>query len=103
MKVHIPFREQFKTLMLAEQKTCTSRTKRYGNMGDTFDAFGFTFELTNVFRASLGSVAQLLFYEEGFLDPKAFVICWKEIHPRKGYNPNQEVYIHSFKLLSGNI
>ena len=48
MNVIIPFRPEFKDKMLKGLKTATSRTKKYGNAGDTFNAFGATFRIIHV-------------------------------------------------------
>jgi len=85
--------------MLNGQKTMTSRTKRYGNVGDTFDVFGATFELTDVSKMTLQFVAYGYYQEEGCQFPTDFIDIWERIHPRKGYVPNQVVHTHFFKRI----
>ena len=94
MKINLPFRPEFKDKILSGRKVCTSRTKKYGNVGDTFDAFGKEFILTAVGTQELDTVAMFLYYEEGFGNPREFIDCWKKIHPRKGSSPKQKVYVH---------
>lgn len=95
----IPFLPQFKNPMLSGQKTITSRTRRYGQTGDTFLAWGETFELLEVTRVLLSSVRNRFYLQEGFPSPEAFEVVWKALHPIRGYDPEQAVYAHSFQIL----
>ena len=97
MKVNIPFMEQFREPMLDGTKTCTSRTKKYGKEGDTFEAFGVMFEIQRVYRLPLRIVASRLYTDEGFNQPKDFINIWRRLHSRKGYDPEQRVNVHFFK------
>ena len=103
-KINLPFRKEFRDKILSGQKTCTSRTKQYGKFGDTFEAFGAEFTITHLERANkygytLFDIAHYHYREEGFDTPEEFIECWKKIHPRKGYDPDQTVYVHFFKRL----
>ena len=99
MNIKLPFKEDFKERMLSGRKTCTSRNKIYGKAGDTFEAFGATFEITDVERHSLRTVAWRFYYDEGFSSPEEFTVCWKKIHPRKGFIASQLVWVHWFRIL----
>ena len=99
MKVKIPFKKEFREVMTNGRKVVTSRTKQMGKYGDTFEAFGKTFVILAVTKKSLGMVATLYWYEEGCDSKQEFIDVWKKIHPRKGYVPEQIVYLHRFKLL----
>ena len=96
MKVFIPFKEKFREPMLNNVKTMTSRTKKYGNVGDTFEAFGAMFEITNVFRLELGDIASF-WREEGCNSLDDFVETWKQIHPNKPYRLSDRFYVHKFR------
>lgn len=85
--------------MLDDVKTWTSRTKWYGKVGDTFDIFGHTFEVVNRFKMPLSIVA-LHWKEEGCKDSTDFWEVWKQIHPRKGFVPDQRVFVHVFRRIS---
>ena len=98
MEVHIPFKSRFHEVMLDGTKTWTSRTRKYGHKGDTFDAFGATFEIVKVERRTLKDVGYH-FKEEGFSCWKDFYDCWVQIHRRKGWQLEQRVYVHVFKRL----
>lgn len=87
--------------MLSGQKTHTARTRRYGVPGDTFQAFGVTFELIEIRRVTLSVVAYLYYYYEGFDSPQDFIRCWNILHPIKRYRPYTHVYLHQFRRIYG--
>ena len=99
-EISIPFREEFQDKMLSDKKTATSRTEKYGDVGDTFKAFGAEFQITRVYQYKLDAVAYLLCHEEGFDSPDEFMACWATIHPQKGYVPSQTVWVHGFRKLT---
>ena len=99
MKVKIPFKEQFREAMINGGKTYTSRTKQYRKGGDTFDAFGHTFQIRECHRMSLRTVAFAYYKEEGCELPSDFIEIWEKIHPRKGFVPTQWVYVHVFERM----
>ena len=80
--------------MLSGEKDCTSRPRRYGVEGDTFEAFGATFVLTAVERHPLDKVAIRFYRREGCDSPEAFQRVWVGLHPRKGWVADQEVWTH---------
>lgn len=98
-RIKLPFLPQFKNPMLSGQKTITSRTRRYGQTGDTFLAWGEVFELREVIGVLLSSVRNRYYQQEGFPSPEAFQACWEALHPVKGYDPEQAVFAHSFQKL----
>lgn len=99
MTVTIPFKPFFKEPMLSGVKVCTARTKRMGEPGDTFEAFGATFEILSVEEVRLYEVASL-WKEEGCQSEEHFEEVWREIHPRFGYNNYQIVKLHRFKKVT---
>ena len=96
-KVIIPFRDDMKELIISGAKTCTTRNKRYGCIGDTFDVDKRVFVLTWVSHVYLKQVADTKYKEEGFENTEAFIDVWNQIHPRKGYCHSQAVWLHEFK------
>lgn len=95
-EVIIPFKEQFRDAMLSGTKTATSRTKRYGWPNDTFEAFGQTFVITDVYRLPVFRVAHYLHKEEGFENKGDFWQTLREILPR--LSEGAKVYVHRFKI-----
>jgi len=102
-RIKIPFLPQFKNPMLSGQKTITSRTRRYGQTGDTFLAWGEVFKLREVTRLLLSSVRDRYYQQEGLPSPEAFQACWEALHSIKGYDPEQAVYAHSFMKLERKV
>ena len=98
-EIQIPFKEGFKFPLLDGVKICTSRTKRMGKEGDTFWAFGQQFAIERIHHIPLAAVVPL-WKEEGCLSADDFVAVWNAIHPRKGYLPDQLVYLHWFRKLA---
>jgi len=94
--IQIPFRPEFKDALLEGRKTMTARTKKYGNRGDQFEAFEVPFVILNVVERTLKEVADKFYKEEGVESPEAYKAKWAEIHPIKGFDPQQIVYLHSF-------
>jgi len=100
MKVRIPFLARFREPLLSGQKIWTSRSRWYGNIGDTFPAFGETFIILDRTKMPLDNVANH-FVEEGCESREDFIKLWKQIHPYRGFIPKQMVYVHIFKKIGG--
>lgn len=100
MKIKLPFKPEMRELVLSGRKTATSRNKIYGNPDDTFDLDGITFEITDLERHHLRTVAWKLCAQEGFKDPIGFIEYWQKIHPRKGYVASQLVWVHFFRRIN---
>lgn len=97
--ITIPFKEQFKQALLDGQKTMTSRTKKYGKPGDTFSIYGGTFVIKHIEKKSLRDVAEQHYAEEGVDTPEAFRNVWIRLHPIKGFDAEQDVYVHTFERI----
>jgi len=95
----IPFMPEFEERMLTGKKTATTRPKKYGTSGDLFSAFNHTFQLTKVTKVYLQDVCSTAYEREGFDSQPEFIEYWKQLHPRKGYVPEQLVWFHEFKLV----
>jgi uncharacterized protein YqfB (UPF0267 family) len=98
MKVNIAFMSRWKEAMLAGRKTATCRTRAMAQPGDTFEAFGATFLVLSVRKVTLAFVAQECYSIEGVDSPQAYIDVWNQIHKQKGYDPEQQVYLHRFEL-----
>ena len=98
MEITMPFDERWEKAMLTGNKTCTSRSKRYGNLGDRFRAFGAAFTLIGVVRLPLGLIAMRFYKEEGCQSPEEFKKVWRELHPKKGFQDDWLVWLHKFDL-----
>jgi len=101
-EIKIPFLHQFKKQLQDGDKVATTRTKRYGQKGDTFTIFDTRFKIVQIIPTPLSIIAEFFYKPEGFHTPEQFIECWKQIHPRKGYVPDQKVYLHIFCRLGEN-
>ena len=99
-QVDIPFRDDMAKAALEGRKTSTSRNKCYGKVGDIFLISACLFELTDVTPQYLSTVAEVRFTEEGFDSPAAFIGCWKELHPRNGWEPHKRIWFHEFRKVA---
>lgn len=79
------------------QKTATTRTTRYGDPGDRFEAVGNIYALTHVVKVPLEVVADHFWEEEGCEDRAEFLEVWNDIHYRRGYESDWEVWLHLFR------
>ena len=96
MKVDIPFNDWSKERLLAGRKFATSRNKKYGCVGDFFEAFGWRWKITSVKKIPLKIVSCYLYEIEGSDTPMEFISIWDEIHPIKKYDPEHMVWVHFF-------
>lgn len=92
----IPFLAKFKKDVLSGKKHMTSRNRKYGNVGDTFDAFRRKFVLVDVSKVSLQTVKDEHWEDEGCESPEDFESVWVKIHPRTGFVPEQMVWLHAW-------
>lgn len=92
-----PFAPAWREKMLQGQKICTSRTRPCGQPGDTFFQFGQEFTLTRVEQQPLEFVAVQLYEAEGCRSPREFMAIWRDLHPRRGWDPDQVVFVHHFQ------
>ena len=99
MKIKIPFLPIFKEPMLNDTKTMTCRKEKCGQPGDTFEAFGATFEITHVMRMRLGFVGSDCFKQEGCKSEMDFIDVWQFIHPVDGFDEGQIVWAHCFRMI----
>ena len=102
-EIFIPFLKEFEHQLRNGDKVATTRTKRYGQKGDTFTIYGTRFKLMQVIPTPLKTVADYFYRPEGFDTPQAFIQVWNRIHPRKRYVPEQTVYLHIFCRLGESL
>ncbi len=93
----LPFHDRFVDAIQSGRKTMTSRNSRYGKAGDIlWTPAGFV-RLLDVRKCEIETVAQEHYHEEGLDSPEEFREVWREIHPRKGWVPDQEIWLHEFE------
>ena len=80
---------------MAGRKSCTSRFRLLGEVGDWFRMGKKKYVIIRIDICDLGLVANYLYKEEGCNSPDEFWRVWKEIHPRRT-NPKLTVWVHHF-------
>jgi len=95
MKIRIPFNEWSKK-RLVHAKIATSRYKRYGKKGDTFSVGDYDYRIDFVVKLPLWFITYYLYRTEGAESPEEFQKVWANIHPKKGWLPEDEVWYHCF-------
>ena len=98
-EIKIPFNKWSKDRLKAGVKTATSRTKKYGVVGDVFVVDGVSYELEIVSKVSLQTVLDVAWDVEGAKSKDEFVEVWESIHPRRGFVSDDKVWFHRFKRL----
>jgi len=108
MQIVIPFLDHMRQASINGEKTCTSRTKVYGNVGDRFvlDCSAGNpreqamFEIVKIEQLRLSDVADNLYQAEGCHSHDEFTGMWRCLHPRVGFRPYQHVFVHHYKQIS---
>lgn len=98
--IDLPFMDRWREAMLGGMKICTCRREPHGKSGDRFQAFGATFELTDVQACRLGDVANHHYADEGVRSPQEYIEVWTKLHRKTGFRPKQRVYLHYFRLVA---
>lgn len=99
-EISLPFRREMEEATINGTKCCTSRTRKLGDSGDYFCVRLKWFRITNVDERPLSYVAENLYKEEGFDAPQGFIDIWCDIHPTKGWVPEQKVFVHYFEPMN---
>ena len=94
----LPFQAEFEEAIRSGRKTMTTRTRRYGKVGDILDTPFGAVRLLDVRRVCLGAVRVHWYWDEGFDGPYRFEAAWARLHPRKGFDPDQRVWLHEFEF-----
>ena len=100
VNIYIPFFDYWNEKLLGDIKVCTSRVKQYGKVGDTFNWAGGVFEIVKIEKVKLSVVRDKYWKKEGCDSPEHFVKIWGNIHHKKGFVPDQIVWLHHFKKVS---
>jgi hypothetical protein len=100
-EINIPFTNWARGRIAEKKKFATTRTKRYGDVGDMFVVDGQRFELTEISRLRLSCVAIRHYKDEGCATPIEFIDIWKQIHHLRGWEPYRVVWLHMFRLVEG--
>lgn len=83
--------------VLQGEKTATRRNGRYADIGETMELRGHKFEVTNVYRQSLGELTDADAQSEGFADVAGYRDSILSIHPGMPWLPHMQVWVHEFR------
>ncbi len=100
-EISIPFTLRMAAAACSGEKDCTSRTKRYCRPGSVFRLGTRRFVVTGIERHTLEYVKTVLHRREGFRSAQDFEDYWSFLHPRKGFRPEELVWVHFFVEISG--
>jgi hypothetical protein len=98
-KINIPFNAWSKERIKNGIKTMTSRYKRYGRPGDYYVVDDEKYILVEQYQIKLELVKLMYWQNEGAESPEEFEKIWKEIHPRRGFRPDDWVWAHEFEKI----
>jgi len=94
-EIIIPFKDRFKSRILDGTKNLTWRTRRYGEDGDTFWAFGVQFRILKEWEAPMSAVPEN-YLREGFDSKKDAIQFMRKLRPKRGYAPQLMGWHHWF-------
>lgn len=97
MMINIPFNEWSKQRLRDGRKSCTSRKKKCGVLGDLFKVDGTTYRITKIEQRPLGYVAIRLRHQEGADNSVEFLQVWRDIYPNVKMRLTDMVYVHFFE------
>ncbi|TBL80254.1 ASCH domain-containing protein [Paenibacillus thalictri] len=85
--------------VLAGSKTATRRNGRYADPGEIMELSGKQFEVTRVYRQSLGELSDEHVQSEGFADLEAYKNYILSMHAGMPWLPQMQVWVHEFKAI----
>ncbi|MFC0212653.1 ASCH domain-containing protein [Paenibacillus chartarius] len=81
-------------------KTATRRNGRYADVGEIMDLQGQRFEITKVYRQSLGELTDEHARQEGYANVDAYRDSILAMHPGMPWLPHMKVWVHEFRKVS---
>ena len=97
MKIKMIFNESNKKKVLNGVKCATSRYKKKGEIGDTFDVDEKCFYLDCVAKLPLWFISKYHHVQEGCISKDEFKGIWITIYNAKGWRRDDLVWFHHFK------
>jgi hypothetical protein len=85
--------------VLSGAKTATRRNGRYADVGEIMELRGERFEVTKVYRQSLGELTDADARAEGYPDAAAYRAGILAIHPGMPWLPHMKVWVHEFRKI----
>lgn len=98
---YLDFLPRFHRDVAAGRKTATARLKVYGTEGDVVQSPVGPLVIQGVQEVPLHYVKDACWRQEGLSSPQEFVEVWKACYPARGYDPDDRVFLHRFRLAGG--
>lgn len=86
---------------LAGRKTQQRRNGVYGYPGERFELEGKAFEVTGLFRETLGDMDDAAAQAEGYPDLAAYKDLILRMHKGMEWDGSSQVWVHEFKSVEG--
>jgi len=86
---------------LAGRKTQQRRNGVYGYPGERFELEGATFEITRLFRATLGEMDDTAAQAEGYPNLAMYQDLILRMHKGMAWDPASKVWVHEFQRVDG--
>lgn len=86
---------------VAGRKTQQRRNGVYGYPGERFDLDGTTFEVTRLFRETLGAMDDATAQAEGYPDLAAYKDLILRMHKGMEWDGSAQVWVHEFQRTVG--
>lgn len=101
MKINVKFRSKSRHQLELRIKTCTTRPRKLGEVGDHFFVTLSTgtkrYELTKVIKVPLSTVYYYYYKQEGYNTKEEFGKMWITLHPFRGLDMKWQVWLHIFE------
>jgi hypothetical protein len=98
MEIKIPFTPWSEERILKGLKKSTSRYDKYAKVGDIFSIDGKKFYVNLVVKLPLWFIRNELYKTEGCETEKEFEDIWIDIHPKRGFIMEDNVWYHHFTV-----
>lgn len=99
-EIDIPFNGWSRRRLNAGRKFCTSRTKKYGEVGDTFKMGGQLYEIIKIEPFRYDVIIESFYIKEGADSPGELRGVFKQIFRGKEPEADREFYVHFFEPLN---
>lgn len=93
--IDLSFHPLMSEAVLSGMKSCTTRYKRKGAIGDCFWIGEHLFRIIEVSECVISEVAGRFFRMEGFCSEKEFTTFWTGLYDDQ-WNPDETVFTHFF-------
>ncbi|MEK8128567.1 ASCH domain-containing protein [Paenibacillus filicis] len=85
--------------VLSGLKTSTRRNGRYADPGEVMELRGQRFEVTRVYRQTLGDLTDEIIQSEGYPTVEAYKTYITSLHAGMPWLPQMKVWVHEFRAL----